>query len=55
MSVKSEDGQQRFVDRPHLADRKKPSPLAQPLRIDGTDLFYKHACRRTTDVDLGPK
>jgi hypothetical protein len=52
MSVEPEHREQCFVDAPKLLRAQVAHPLAESLRIDGTDLFDEHTGSHALDVDL---
>lgn len=55
MLREAEDSGQRIVYAPHLGGSEVSDALAQPLRVDRTDLFDEYSRVLAGDFDLGSK
>lgn len=52
-SAQTKDGEQCGVDSPLFFRCEMAGEIAEPLKVDGTDLFDKHATGGAVDVYLG--
>ena len=51
-SVEAEDGEECFVDRPHLRGGQPSDPTSEALDINSAELLDEHARRTTRNLDL---
>lgn len=53
--MEAQDGGQTFVDPPHLLGGDMSGRIAQPVDVDGTDLFNQHPGQLSVHDHLGPE